>query len=112
MTDRKHEEEEQQRNGRQKQHSRHKQESHRRKEYWDTERHPRYIGECIRRIAKEVGIGGRESYVALYWVIISRSYGPTVAPLMAEMEKESLIGLLDAFTRSDIQISVIRNTIS
>ena len=55
------------------------------------------IGECIRRIVKEVGIDGRKSYVALYWVIISRSYGPTVAPLMAEMEKESLIGLLDAF---------------
>jgi lysyl-tRNA synthetase class 1 len=52
------------------------------------------IGECIRRMAKDVGIGGRDSYVALYWVIISRSYGPTVAPLMAEMDRKKLLEMI------------------
>jgi lysyl-tRNA synthetase class 1 len=52
------------------------------------------IGECIRRMAKEVDIGGRESYVALYWVIIGRSYGPTVAPLMAEMDRKKLLEMI------------------
>ena len=45
------------------------------------------IGDCIRLVATEVGIDGREAYVALYWIILGKSHGPRVASIMAEMER-------------------------
>ena len=52
------------------------------------------IGECIRQTAKEVGIGGRESYVALYWVILGQSHGPAAASIMAEMDRGLLLSMM------------------
>ena len=54
------------------------------------------IGESIKQAASEAGIDNRTAYIALYWVMLGRDYGPRVASIMAEMEKESLIGLLGA----------------
>ena len=52
------------------------------------------IGDCIRSVAAEVGIAGREAYVALYWIILGKNHGPTAASLMAEMESEHLLSLI------------------
>ena len=54
------------------------------------------ISESIKQAASETGIDNRTAYIALYWVMLGRDYGPRVASIMAEMERESLIGLLGA----------------
>ena len=55
------------------------------------------IGDCIRSVAAEVGIGGREAYVALYWMILGKNHGPKASSLMAEMESEHLLSLISHF---------------
>ena len=52
------------------------------------------IGNCIRSVAAEVGIGGREAYVALYWIILGKNHGPKASSLMAEMGSEHLLSLI------------------
>jgi lysyl-tRNA synthetase class 1 len=52
------------------------------------------IGNCIRAVAAEVGIGGREAYVALYWIILGKNHGPKASSLMAEMGSEHLLSLI------------------
>ncbi|MED5159027.1 MAG: lysine--tRNA ligase, partial [Candidatus Thermoplasmatota archaeon] len=52
------------------------------------------IGDCIRSVASEAGIAGRESYVALYWIILGKNHGPKASSLMAEMESEHLLSLI------------------
>ncbi|SVD01590.1 uncharacterized protein METZ01_LOCUS354444, partial [marine metagenome] len=53
------------------------------------------IGDCIRSVASEMGMGGRDAYVSLYWVILGKSHGPRVASIMAEFEKDNILFLLD-----------------
>jgi lysyl-tRNA synthetase class I len=45
-------------------------------------------------VAAEVGIGGREAYVALYWMILGKNHGPKAASLMAEMESGHVLSLI------------------
>jgi len=52
------------------------------------------IGDCIRATAAEGGIDGRESYVALYWVLLGRDYGPKVSAIMSEFDRDSILRLL------------------
>jgi lysyl-tRNA synthetase class 1 len=52
------------------------------------------IGNCIRSVAAGAGIGGRESYVALYWIILGKNHGPKASSLMAEMDMEHLLSLI------------------
>ena len=54
------------------------------------------ISESIKQAAAEAGIDNRTAYIALYWLILGRDYGPKAASIMAEMERDSLIGLLGA----------------
>ncbi len=42
----------------------------------------------------DVGINGRDAYVALYWVILGKHHGPKASSLMAEMEKSVFLALL------------------
>ena len=60
----------------------------------DCEWNERAIGDCIRSVAAEVGIGGREAYVALYWMILGKNHGPKASSLMAEMESGHLLSLI------------------
>jgi lysyl-tRNA synthetase class 1 len=53
------------------------------------------IGDCIKSVASEMGMGGRDAYVSLYWVILGKSYGPRVASIMAEFEKGKILSLLE-----------------
>jgi len=53
------------------------------------------IGGCIKSVAAEVGIGGRDGYVALYWAILGKSYGPRAASIMAEFDRGEILGLLE-----------------
>ncbi len=52
------------------------------------------IGDCIRSVAAGVVIGGREAYVALYWIILGKNHGPKASSLMAEMEMGHLLSLI------------------
>jgi len=52
------------------------------------------IGDCIRLVASESGISGRDSYVALYWVILDKPHGPKAASIMAEMDRGALLSLI------------------
>ena len=52
------------------------------------------IGNCIRSVVAEVGIGGREAYVALYWIILGKNHGPKASSLIAEMRSEHLLSLI------------------
>ena len=52
------------------------------------------IGDCIRATIGETGIGGRDAYVALYWVILGKNHGPRASSLMAEMESRHLLSLI------------------
>ena len=52
------------------------------------------IGDCIKTVAAEVGIGGREAYVALYWIILGKSHGPKAASIMVEVGREAILYLL------------------
>jgi len=52
------------------------------------------IGSCIRLIAAETGVGGRNAYVALYWTILGKSHGPKASSLMAEMDSASVLSLI------------------
>ena len=49
------------------------------------------IGDCIKSVAAEVGIGGRESYISIYWALLGRDYGPRASSLMAEMDRGALL---------------------
>jgi len=60
----------------------------------DCEWNERAIGDCIRSVAAGVGIGGREAYVALYWMILGKNHGPKASSLMAEMESGHLLSLI------------------
>ena len=52
------------------------------------------IGSTIRTIAPGCGIGGREAYVALYWVMLGRNYGPKASAILFEIGREAAIELL------------------
>ncbi len=52
------------------------------------------INKCIRETSDEVGIGRHESYVALYWVLLGRDYGPRVASIGAEMDRDDFLALI------------------
>jgi len=52
------------------------------------------ISNCIRSVAGETGVGARNAFVALYWVILGKSHGPKASSLMAVMEKERVISLV------------------
>jgi len=51
------------------------------------------IADCIRATIAATGIGGRDAYVALYWVILGKHHGPKASSLMAEMESGHLLSL-------------------
>ena len=53
------------------------------------------IGDFIRSVADKVGIDRREAYIALYWIILSKSHGPRVATIMAEMDMENMLSLIN-----------------
>jgi len=44
-------------------------------------------------VAAEVGIGGREAYVALYWIILGKNHGPKASSLMSEMDRNQFLSL-------------------
>jgi len=52
------------------------------------------IGNCIKSVASETGVGGRNAYVALYWTILGKSHGPKASSLIAEMNRASVISLI------------------
>jgi lysyl-tRNA synthetase class 1 len=52
------------------------------------------IGDCIRDTADAVGIAGRDSYIALYWVLLGQNYGPKASSIMAEFDSSAVLGLL------------------
>ena len=52
------------------------------------------IGNCIKSVASETGVGGRNAYVALYWAILGKSHGPKASSLIAEMNRASVISLI------------------
>ena len=52
------------------------------------------IGDCIRSVAAEAGIAGKEAYVALYWIILGKNHGPKASSLMAEMESRHVLSLI------------------
>jgi len=52
------------------------------------------INKCIRETSDKVGIGRHESYVALYWVLLGRDYGPRVASIGAEMDRDDFLALI------------------
>lgn len=52
------------------------------------------IGNCIKETIADVEINGRDAYVALYWVILSKHHGPKASSLMAEMEKNRFLDLI------------------
>ena len=51
------------------------------------------ISSCIKSAASETGVGGRDAYVALYWVILGKSHGPKASSLIAEMDSFSVLSL-------------------
>tara|TARA_B100000287_G_scaffold306724_1_gene289843 strand:- start:829 stop:1158 length:330 start_codon:yes stop_codon:yes gene_type:complete len=53
------------------------------------------ISSSIKLIASKTGIGGRDAYIALYWVILGKGHGPKASSLMAEMESEHVMSLID-----------------
>ena len=52
------------------------------------------IGDCIRSVAADAGIAGREAYVALYWIILGKNHGPKASSLMAEIDSGHLLSLI------------------
>ena len=52
------------------------------------------IGSCIRSAATETGVGGRNAYVALYWLILGKNHGPKASSLIAEMDSVSVMSLI------------------
>ena len=55
------------------------------------------IADCIRATIAEEGIGGRDAYVALYWIILGKNHGPRIAAIMAEMSSEDVRSLISEF---------------
>jgi len=54
------------------------------------------IGNCIRSVASETEVGGRNAYVAIYWAILGKNHGPKASSLMAEMDSSEVIDLLQS----------------
>tara|TARA_B100001750_G_scaffold47453_2_gene35641 strand:- start:11914 stop:13335 length:1422 start_codon:yes stop_codon:yes gene_type:complete len=52
------------------------------------------IGSCIKSVAAETGVGGRNAYVALYWAILGKNHGPKASSLIAEMDSASVLSLI------------------
>ena len=52
------------------------------------------IGRCIKTVAAETGVAGRDAYMALYWVILGKNHGPKASSLMAEMDSASVLALI------------------
>ena len=52
------------------------------------------IGLAILEASQTAGISTREGFVALYWALIGRSYGPKAASLLAEMSRDDVLSLL------------------
>jgi len=52
------------------------------------------IGDCIRTVAAEIGIGARDAYIAIYWVMLGKSHGPRASSIINEIGYEQLAGLL------------------
>jgi len=53
------------------------------------------IGSCIRSVAAETSIGGRDAYMALYWAILGKNHGPKASSLMAEMDRDHCMELVN-----------------
>jgi lysyl-tRNA synthetase class 1 len=51
------------------------------------------INECIRESSASIEIGMRQAYMALYWVILGKNFGPRIAALMAEIDKDEAIAI-------------------
>jgi lysyl-tRNA synthetase class I len=49
------------------------------------------INECIRESAAAVEIGMRQAYMALYWTILGKKFGPRIAALMSEIDKDEVM---------------------
>ena len=63
-------------------------------EFGDCEWSEGEIGSCIRSVATETGVGGRNAYVALYWAILGKNHGPKASSLIAEMDSASVMSLI------------------
>ncbi len=65
----------------------------------DVEWNDKAIGDCMKSVAADVGIGGRESYISLYWIILDKNHGPQASSLISEMDRnifQSQVAKLDA----------------
>jgi lysyl-tRNA synthetase class I len=51
------------------------------------------INECIRESAAAVEIGMRQAYMALYWTILGKYFGPRIAALMSEIDKDEIMAI-------------------
>ena len=51
------------------------------------------INECIRESAASVEIGMRQAYMALYWTILGKYFGPRIAALMSEIDKDEVMAI-------------------
>jgi lysyl-tRNA synthetase class 1 len=51
------------------------------------------INECIRESAAAVEIGMRQAYMALYWTILGKYFGPRIAALMSEIDKDEVMAI-------------------
>jgi len=52
------------------------------------------IGGCIKLTASETGVGGRDSYVALYWAFLGKGHGPKASSLLAEIDREKALSVI------------------
>ena len=59
---------------------------------WDSES----IGSAIPQAAKDLGFSPRSAYRAAYAALMGLEKGPRLAPILAEMDKEQIINLLDS----------------
>ena len=45
-------------------------------------------------MAKERDISLRDAFQMLYWIVLNQDFGPKLASILAEMERESVLKLL------------------
>ena len=56
------------------------------------------INECICDAARENGLRLREAYILLYWLVLDQNFGPKLAAVLAEMDRNDVFGLLNSAT--------------
>jgi len=49
-------------------------------------------------VASELGIDGREAYVAIYWILLGSNYGPKASSIMAEIDKDAFRHMINEIT--------------